>query len=58
MFEFETAVLIVIFGILCVIAYGMGMDKRQERIMAERGYCYQSVDRMNNQPTWQYQKCK
>lgn len=48
--------LIVVCGILFMICFMFGLDKRQERMMAERGYCYQQVSL--GVPSWQYQKCK
>lgn len=49
----------VIFATLAsMIIFLVFADRRQERFMAEKGYCYQSVDRVGNPPNWQYQKCK
>lgn len=49
-------------GIVLVVAlffgYWIYRDKVQERYMADKGYCYQSVERNGGPPSWQYQRCK
>ena len=56
--EIWTSVAIISATFALLIGSIVYMDKRQERFMAEKGYCYQSVDRAGTQPNWQYQTCK
>ena len=44
--------------IVCVVFGLTAVDKWSELRMADKGYCYQYVERVNITPSWQYQLCK
>ena len=52
------ALIVLIIAAVVVIVSVVFLDKRQERAMAEKGYCYQAVDRTNSSAQFQYQRCK
>ncbi len=57
--DLDETFLLSVVGVIALLVLSLSyLDKRQERMMAEKGYCYQSVDRPGAQPSFQYQTCK